>query len=299
MKQASPRGRPAPTAAAGLVLLALLAGLLAGCGRLESIPAPPPYDSAEAFLASRPHAEIVLGGSSLVVMEPSSSALVYGLGLLAVGLGLRFLATRRGERSRLWWGVSLVLWGLGAILAGTSYQAFGYEIKYAGRAAPAWTSWWEILYLLASVASIDAMALAVAHSSLAGKARRRLVFYAALNAGLYALVCLAGAFLPDKFLVSFELMVIFAWPGYLVFLAVNAKRYAKSRSPLDRSYVGVWLGLFAVTAAYYGYLRLGFTEALWARGLWFSANDLLHAGLVAWMLYIGLGVAPKVKDLRE
>lgn len=285
---------------AGALVLAILAGasLLAGCGRLASIPADPPGNRPADYLESRPHLEARLGPSSFVITEPSSSILIYALGLLTVGVGVRFLLTRDGQRSRTWWGFSLVAWGIGALLAGTSYQAFAYEIKSAGREVSSWTSWWEVWYLLFTVASIDAMAMAVAHASTEGKARRRLSAYAAVNAAVYGVVCLAGAFIPDRFMVSFELMVLFTWPGYLVFFLVNARRHAKHHQRLDRVLVRAWVALFSVMAAYYAWLLAGIGEALWERGIWFSANDLLHAGLIGWMCYLGTAVMGELRDLQ-
>jgi hypothetical protein len=58
----------------------------------------------------------------------------------------------------------------------------------------------------------------------------------------------------------------------------------------------VWLLLTMV--AYWLYDRLDITPKLWAkgRGIWFSQNDVLHIGLILWMIYIATVVANRVND---
>ena len=41
---------------------------------------------------------------------------------------------------------------------------------------------------------------------------------------------------------------------------------------------------------------LGATQTLWVRGVWFSENDVLHIGLIVWMIYLARVVAPRVVD---
>ncbi len=272
---------------------------LSSCSRLAGIPAPPPGNTPADYLAGRPYVELSVGGSEFIVTEPSSSVFIIALGLLTIGLGVHFLRTRAGQRSRFWWGLSFIAWGIGALLAGTSYQAFAYEIKSAGREVSSWTSWWEIFYMLFTVASIGVMTMGVAWSSASGRVRKALTVYAVVDVALYFVVCLTGAFLPDKFLVSFELMVLFTWPGYVAFFVINLRRYLKSRDALDRSLMVTWVSLFVVMGGYYVYLLSGLGEALWARGLWFNANDFLHVGLIGWMLYIRLKVSKELRDERE
>jgi hypothetical protein len=194
---------------------------------------------------------------------------------------------------------ALLLWGLGALCAGTSYQAFSYEIKCAGRALCAWTSWWEIFYLILSVGSVDAMMLAEAYSCTAGKWRKVMSIYALGHATLYSLVVLVGALVPVKFLISFELLLIFAAPNILILLVLNGWRYYRLRKPMDLALLGTWLWLGITLGGYFLYLILDVTHDLWTRGVWFSENDVLHIGLILWMIYIALVVAKRVVDAPD
>ena len=164
--------------------------MLSGCGRLGTIPYSP-STTPEAWLNTHPHVKLSLGALEFILMEPTSSFLVYSLGVLAVVVGLHFLRIRENHRSRLWWGIALLLWGIGALLAGTSYQAFSYEIKCAGRDACSWTSWWEVCYLLFTVASVNAMMMGVRHSSAGDVMKKALSVYAVMNTALYS-VALPG-----------------------------------------------------------------------------------------------------------
>jgi len=294
---------PATAAHGGILVrrfLATITCLLAAsaCGRLESIPCRPAQTPA-SWLASQPFVELTLASRRLVVMQPSSSAIVYLLALLTIAVGFYLLRIRERQRSRLWWGIALLLWGAGALLAGTSYQAFSYAIKCAGRATCAWTSWWEVGYLLLTVWAIDAMTLGTAHACMAGRGRRALATYATANAVLYTLVVLAGGFAPNRHLVSFELLVFFAAPGVGWMLGLNARRYRRQRRAgggMDLALLGAWLGLILTLGAYLLYLVSGVTARLWARGIWFSENDVLHLGLILWMLFLAVAVAPRLRD---
>jgi hypothetical protein len=252
----------------------------------------------EAWLRIQPFVELRLGARSLVIVQPTTSALVYLLGLVAIGAGLHFLRIRRAQRSRVWWGIALVLWGLGALLAGTSYEAFSYYVKCAGREVCAWTSWWEIGYLVVSVASVDAMLIAQAYSCATGKLRAALTGYALANLALYLVTILIGAFVPVPFLISFEWLLVVSAPTILIFILHNALRYYRRRRGRDLALLGAWLWLALTIAAYFLYLISGLTGALWARRIWFSENDVLHIGLIVWMVYLALVVATRVEDER-
>ena len=243
--------------------------LLSACGRLDSLPYNPPQTPV-TWLQIQPHAEIALGAHTVIIMQPSTSAIVYLLGILAIWAGYHFWKIRAGQHSRAWWGVALALWGIGALLAGTSYEAFSYDIKCAGRDACLWTSWWEIGYLLVSVWSIDAMMLAVAQSSTVGGLRKALTVYAWANAAIYFVLVMLGVFIPLKFLISFEFLLAVAAPSILALFAINTWRYARTKSAMELSLLGAWLWLGLTIAAYFLYLISDNTAALWARGYWFS-----------------------------
>lgn len=269
--------------------------LLAGCRQLESIPYTPPQ-TPESWLIIQPHVEMVILSRTVILVQPTTTAMVYALGLLGIGLGAYQLRIRGGQRSRLWWGVALILWGVGALLAGTSYEAFSYHIKCAGRAACLWTSGWEIGYLLLSVASVDSIVLAQAYACAVGRARHRLALYAIANLALYAVALLVGTLVPIRFLISFEFLLVVTAPSIILVILHNTWRYRRLKRRLDRALLGTWAGLVLTIAAYFAYLISGLTQRLWSRGHWFSENDVLHLGLIAWMIYIALALAPHLAD---
>lgn len=192
-----------------------------------------------------------------------------------------------------------MFWGVGALLAGTSYQAFSYEIKCVGYEFCVWTSWWEILYMVFSVASVNSMVAALAYSSADGKLRKKMIVYAIINLGVYLLVSIIGVSVPVKFLISFELMLVFLAPSILFLFILNLVRSRKQKSSLDLVLMGIWLWLGFTVGAYYAYYLLGYTEILWEQGVWFSDNDVLHIGLIIWMLSIAIGLGKKVLDTNN
>jgi hypothetical protein len=269
--------------------------LLSACGRLDSIPYLP-QQTPETWLAGQPFLNVRIGAADIILVQPSSTVLVYLLGIVAIGVGLYFWRIRGNHRSRMWWGIALWLWGLGALCAGTSYQAFSYEIKCAGREVCASTSWWEVIYLILSVASVDAMMVADAYSCAVGKWRKVMTLYALANAALYSIVVLVGALVPIKFLISFELLILVAAPTILLLFLLNGWRYYKLKNRMDLALLGAWVWLGVTLGAYFVYLVLDVTPDLWAQGIWFSENDVLHIGLILWMIYLGLVVARRVVD---
>lgn len=271
--------------------------LLSGCGALATMPYVP-SQTPDAWLRMQPFIQVHVGASAVVLVQPTTTAIVYLLGLVAFGAGFHFLRIRGNERSRRWWGIALLLWGAGALAAGTSYEAFSYYIKCAGRDVCAWTSWWEINYLLLTVASADAIVAAEAYTCAQGKLRHTLRRYAAIHFMLYAVMVTAGAVLPVRALVSFEAMLISCVPSAVIGVVLNVRRYRAVRQRLDAVLLGAWGWLALTVGAYYLYLASGWTQQLWAEGFWFSENDVLHLGLIGWMAFLVRVVAPHVVDAR-
>lgn len=268
---------------------------LSGCNRLATIPYVP-QQTPESWLNIQPFTKVEIGTVNFILVQPSSTFLVYLLGIIAIGIGLYFLRIQVSGRSRMWWGIALLLWGFGALFAGTSYQALSYEIKCAGRDLCSWTSWWEIIYLLLSVASINAMMIAGAFACCTGTWRKALVYYALANMISYAIVVGIGVSLLNKFMISFELLLLFTAPTILALFILNSRRYSKFKGHMDWVLIFTWLWLGATIVAYFIYLSLNFTDMLWEHGIWFSENDVLHLGLISWMVYIARNVAHQITD---
>lgn len=279
----------------GNACVLLAAPLLGACGRLASIPSAPPQ-TADSWLTIQPFVTLRIAGASVLLVQPTTTAIVYLLGLITIGVGLHVLRRRAAHRSRLWWGIALLLWGLGALLAGTSYEAFSYQIKCVGRDVCTWTSWWEIAYLVVTVASVNAIIVAQAYSSASGARRRMMIRYAIAHCAAYVAVMAAGIALASRTLLSFELFVAVVVPGFVLLTIQNVWSYRARRRSLDLALLGAWAGLAVTVIAYALYLASGLSATLWSRGLWFTENDVLHLGLIAWMVYLAIVVAPRVED---
>lgn len=253
-----------------------------------------PKQTAATWCAIQPCVNL----GNWVISQPSSSIIVYFLGVFSILVGLHFLRLQAGQQTHWWWGISIVLGGIGALLAGTSYQAFGYELKCAGRVECVWTNWWEVSYNMVTVAGAGALLIAIGYSSMTKAWRKIATVYAILNMIAYLIIALIGAFMPNKFLVSFEMMILFTLPAYLLIFAFNSWQYFKNRDTMTLVLLGAWLLLFATLGVYYWYMLQGFTQQLWqsGEGIWFSENDVLHVGMIAWIAYVWLVVAKWVKD---
>jgi hypothetical protein len=246
----------------------------------------------------QPCVTVRIASREMILTQPTSTFLVYLLGILTTGVGVHFLTVGKGSQAMFWWGVALVLWGIGALLAGTSYQAFAYEIKCRGRSACSWTSWWEVIYLMFQQVSVNVILVAVACSCTGGKVLWLLRGYALINPISYCALVFFAAMVPLRPVLTFNFMVLVSAPVFLITSLLNCWRYCQYGARMDLVFLVTWALLFLTGMAYYIYDRLGLTEKLWAKGkgFWFSQNDVLHIGLILWVVYIGLAVPGQISD---
>ncbi len=278
------------------LLLPLAVLLLTGCGQLDTLETSPPVTPAE-WCEQRPCVTV----GDAVLNEPLGSVLVFGLALLWIGVGGYFLATRHGQRSRLWLGIALVLGGLGAAQAGISYQAFSYELKCAGREVCVLTNGFEVGYSLTQAWSVSAMVVAVAYATAQPRLRRAIIIYAMANGLVYTAVLAAGVLLPSALLLSFTMLMLFAVPGIIITMVLSWRGYRRTGEAAHRTIFVAALLLIAVNVAYYAYWAAGITQALWqdGEGFSFSENDVLHVGYIAWLLYVAFGLGPHLADEEQ
>lgn len=267
-------------------------------GRLKTISCTNPELTPSAWCEIQPCRKVWVASREITLTQPTSTFLVYALGILTLGAGVYFWWIRDSEISRMWWSVSLLLWGIGALLAGTSYQAFAYEIKCAGRQTCAWTSWWEVVYLMFQHVSMNAMLVAVAYSCTEGSLQMVLLVFALTSAIVYVVFAVIGGIVPIKSLITFKLMVWLSTPSLVICLVLNSYRYSLYGTSMDLVFLGSWILLIFTSAVYWVYDELDITRKLWAEGegIWFSQNDVLHVCLIFWVIYLVTAVANRVED---
>lgn len=279
------------------LLYTIAAFLVTGCNRLDTIEYSPKL-TPDAFLSSQHWMKIQLAGFDFVLSQPTSSIIVYFVSFFDIFVAYKFFQNLQNQKSKYYFGLGLFLTGVGAILAGTSYQAFGYEIKCGGREFCTWTSWWEIIYALFSGWGMNAFLVGCAYSNATGSFRKSIIYYALINAILYSALLIYGAIVPIQFLVSFEFLSLSSTPSVLFFIWIYGKAYNKNRDKMNLYLRNTWIILIGVIFTYAVYLILGITQPLWQKGIWFTENDVLHVGMIYWVYYILIKLPNEVKDLE-
>ncbi len=286
-------GKPiAPRPLRALITAALLPLFAIGCKTGELLYEP--KTTPEQWCKLRPCVD--LGGT--VFNEPLGSFLVFLLAGLWVWSGIYFWQNHREQLSRKWFAVSLVLGGIGAALAGISYQSFSYALKCQGQEYCLLTNGFEVGYSLTQAVSVSAMLTAVAYACVRGLLRKIVIVYCILNVVVYFILTAMGVTQPSRLLLSFEVLMLFALPGVLFVIVISGIAYARTRQPLDGSLLMAALLFIVVQVAYFAYFAAGITAALYkeGQGFYFSENDVLHVGMILWLVYIVKVVGKHLAD---
>lgn len=256
-----------------------------------------PLTTPNGFLAGMPQVTLSLFGWQPVLIQPSSTFFVYFLGLLMIVLGIYFLATKRDQKAREYWGIGLILWGASALAAGTSYQAFGYELKCRGQEYCLFTNNFELVYMLLTAYSINFLVAATAYTSLGPVGRKRLICFAIIDSAAYSIFMLAGAIMPVRFMVSYEGFMAFIGGNFVLMFLLGIRHYRLYKDRLDRNLILIWIGFLFVNVGYFAYLFGGFAAPLYANnGIWFNENDVLHILLILWAGMTWLLLKTDLKD---
>jgi hypothetical protein len=269
---------------------------LTGCHRLSTIEDSSQV-SPEAFLQNQPWLNLSIGDFSFVWSQPSSSLMVFFVALYTIFKGYKFLSHTQQQRAKFWWGIGLLLTGIGAFLAGISYQALGYEIKCNGREICTFTSEWEVAYMLLSIMGLAALVIAASFSNAKGKVRKVMIVSALVGLIVYSSLLFYGIFGAIKLLVSFEFMAAFSSAVVIFFILLHSRAWIRERDSMNRSLLTCWIIFVAVFLIYGIYLNSGLTSTLWAKGIWFTENDVLHLGMVYWVYFVGKHLPERLKDL--
>lgn len=244
------------------------------------------------YLSSIPYWTIRLFSMEWIVIVPSSTFLVYVLGGVTVALGVSFLKQKQSV-SQKWWGVSFILWGLGALLAGTSYQGLGYELKCDGYPYCLFTSWFELAYSYTTALSIGTMMIGVGFTMHDQSLREKLMKYAVISTFVYSIILVIGTVLSIKILITYELFTLFFLPHFTSFFMFAISEYKKHGNPLQKQFIQTWILFLIVNVSYFIFYFLDIGNTLYSTAhIWFSANDVLHLALLLWMVYIWVYVKP-------
>jgi hypothetical protein len=242
-----------------------------------------PLTTPAQFLSSMPHITLSIFGRELILIQPSSTFFVYFLGVIMILMGVYFLATKKDHRSRYYWAIGLILWGAGAIMAGTSYQAFGYKLKCRGQLYCLFTSNFELVYLLLTAYSINFLVAAAGYTSTGQRGRKRLVQFAIIDSAAYSIYLLIGAIVPVKFLISYEGFMAFIGLNFVLIFILNVRHYMRYKDILNRNLILIWIAFLLVNIGYFVFLFAGFGAKLYQDlGIWFNENDVLHVLLILW-----------------
>lgn len=263
----------------GLIILSVIVLLIMLLFPLDLLMVP--NVSPLEYLELKPFVEV----GNITVIVPSSTIIVYILGIVTIFIGIKLF--RNIEPYKRYWGIALILWGIGTILAGTSYQGLGYQLKCEGQTLCLFTSWFELSYLYVTGLSIMIMGYAVALKSVNSDYIKRYSKIIYIGFIIYTLSLITGVIFSIKFLVTYEWFLLLFLPYFISFMVINVKRFRLDKTLIDKKLMNVWISMLVINILYFVYFYSGIAELLYNDfNIWFSANDVLHVGLIPWMIYI-------------
>jgi hypothetical protein len=235
-----------------------------------------PAIKAFCYLRQFPYLTIM----GLIIQQPSSTFMVFLLAIITVFLGYKLLNKKHTPSN--WLGIGFIFWGLGALMAGISYQAFGYYLKCVAYDTCRFTDHFELIYMSLTVISLSAIMLAYASMVKKLVYQKYLTIFAFGSSLLYALVQGIGMVIPIQFLISYEGLLVFLAPNLIIFMMIS---YLNRKEMLHKRLLAMWLWFIGVNIAYFVALYANLTWPLYkATGIWFNENDVLHVLLILWML---------------
>ena len=175
-----------------------------------------------------------------------------------------------------------MFWGIGAFLAGLSYQAFGYHLKCIGFEYCLFTNWIELLYMSFTVLSINALLVGYSYLVESSKLSNLLRGIALSSAILYSFFQGIGMLIPNQFLLSYEGMLLFLSPNIIIMMGIN---YKNIKNSLHKKLWIIWVIFLGINVAYF--VALFAQQGVYLQthfNLWFNENDTLHLLLILWML---------------
>lgn len=259
-----------------------------------------PLTTPDQFLSNMPYITLSIPGKDVILIQPSSTVLVYLLGLIMIVIGVYFLVTKKNQQSRYYWGIGLILWGISAIVAGTSYQAFGYELKCRGLEHCVFTSNFELAYMLLTAYCINFLVVATGYTSTGNVGRQRLLKFAIIDSAAYSVYMFVGAVIPVKFLISYEGFMAFIGVNFLVMFILNIRYYKKHQDKLNRNLISIWIGFLIVNIGYFVFLFGDIGGILYQNyGIWFNENDALHVLLILWACIILMLLRKDLSDKAD
>ena len=263
----------------GMLLLLVVLCLTANINTLLATPLITP----DVFLESMPHLDLIFFGKAFVLIQPTSTLFVFFQGVLMMILATMLHYKKGNEKSKEYLAIGLFFWGLAAVLAGISYQSFGYELKARGHEYVLFTSLFELCYMLVTCFSINYIVAGVAYTSTTGKLRNWLLKFAVIDTVLYAIYLIVGSIVGNAFIISYNGFIVFVGINFVLMLVLHIIHYRKNKDRQNWNFILIWITFAVINIAFFAFMLSGLPKMLYSNfDIWFNENDILHVFLICW-----------------